>query len=202
MKLGTENRTRTMIAIVLMLIALALVLRMLFSSSPATAAVPVVKPGVAAPKPLPPRRTTRSGDTKRAVAVLPSSLDPRLRIELLKNSEEVKYEGAGRNIFAEGMAAIPAAQAPGLLDQAKQLPPGPLSPPSVPSPPAIALKFYGWASNPGEPKKIFLAKGGEVFVASEGEVIAGRYKVLRINKNSVDVEDLLSNNRQSIPFTG
>lgn len=203
MKLGTENRTTTIIAVVLMVVAVALLLRMFFTSSPATAAVPAAKPAtLAAAAPQPKRRVVRDARPKTTAAVIPSALDPRLRLELLKNSEDMKYEGSGRNIFAESMAPIPVANAPGLLDQPKTLPPGPLGPPAVPPAPAITLKFYGWASNPGEPRRIFLAKDSEIFVASEGEVVAGRYKVLRINKNSVEIQDLLSNNRQSIPFTG
>ena len=128
------------------------------------------------------------------------TLDPRLRFDLLQDSEHVAYEGTGRNIFDERMEAIPTPAAQGLLDKkgpakAKWTP----SPP--PSPPPIDLKFYGWASQPGEPRAIFLSKGADVFVAHEGDIVARRYKVLRITPTSVEIEDVLSNNKQSIPAT-
>jgi len=63
------------------------------------------------------------------------------------------------------------------------------------------LKFYGFASKPGEPKRIFLSQGEDFFIATEGQVIDRRYKVLRISPLSVEIEDMLNNNRQSIPLT-
>jgi hypothetical protein len=63
------------------------------------------------------------------------------------------------------------------------------------------LKFYGFASKPGEPKKVFLSQGEDVFIASEGETVDRRYKVLHISPMSVEIEDVLSNNRQMIPLS-
>ena len=74
-------------------------------------------------------------------------------------------------------------------------------PPQPPPPPPINLKFFGFASRPGEAKKIFLSEGEDVFIASEGDVVNRHYKVLRISPTSVEIEDVLNNNRQSIPLT-
>jgi len=63
------------------------------------------------------------------------------------------------------------------------------------------LKFFGFASRPGEPKKIFLSHGEDIFIASEGDIVNRRYRVLHIAPASVDIEDVLNNNRQSIPLT-
>jgi hypothetical protein len=63
------------------------------------------------------------------------------------------------------------------------------------------LKFFGFASRPGEPKKVFLSEGDEVFVAKEGDIVDRRYKIVQINNTSVMVEDVLNNNRQPIPLT-
>ena len=72
----------------------------------------------------------------------------------------------------------------------------------VQPPPPINLKFFGFASKPGEPKRVFLSsQDGDVFIAGEGDIVNRRYKVLRIGPASVDVEDVLNNNRQSIPLT-
>ena len=70
-----------------------------------------------------------------------------------------------------------------------------------PPPPPINLKFFGFASKPGEGKKIFLSEGEDVFIAAEGDVVNRHYKVLRISPTSVEIEDVLNNNRQSIPLT-
>ncbi len=125
-----------------------------------------------------------------------NTLDPRLRLDLLKTTEDNVYEGRGRNIFRAQMEEIPQPKFPGYTDKR---PPQP--PPGPPPPPPINLKFYGFANKPGEAKRIFLSKGEDVFIAREGEIVDHRYKVLHINLNSVEVEDVLSNNRQSIPLT-
>jgi len=70
-----------------------------------------------------------------------------------------------------------------------------------PPPPPIELKFFGFANKPGEPKKIFLSHGEDIFIASEGDIVNRRYRVLKISPAAVDIEDVLNNNRQSIPLT-
>src|ERR1700691_5589810 len=139
---------------------------------------------------------TGKGRGKKASAAS-RSLDPTLRYDWLKASEDTNYEGNGRNIFL-AQAEIPKPVAPGQTDAEKEKAKGP---PPPPPPPPINLKFYGFASKPGEPKKVFLSQGEDVFIASEGEIVDRRYKVLRISPVSVEIEDVLSNNRQMIPLT-
>jgi hypothetical protein len=63
------------------------------------------------------------------------------------------------------------------------------------------LKFFGFASKPGEAKKIFLSKGEDVFIAGEGDIVDRRYKVVQIAPASVTIQDVLTNNTQQIPLT-
>ena len=127
-------------------------------------------------------------------AVLARSLDPTLRYEWLKASEDKKYEGNQRNIFrAEEEIPKPVAQ---VAEPAHDT-----TPPPPPPPPPINLKFFGFANKPGEAKKIFLSQGEDVFIAREGDIVDRRYRVVRISPTSVEIEDVLNNNRQSIPLT-
>ena len=202
MKLGAENRTTTMVALALMVIAVFMIVRMWSGGGrPAAAATPTpVQPGAAAaPAPARGRRVGRAGRSaaRNAPAGSAVTLDPRLRLDLLKLSEETEYKGAGRNIF-RAEAEIPKPIEPA-IKPAANLPPPP--PPGPPPPPPINLKFVGFASGTGEPTKVFLTQGDDIFVAAEGEIVNRRYKVMRINANSVEIEDLLSNNRQTIPLT-
>jgi hypothetical protein len=48
---------------------------------------------------------------------------------------------------------------------------------------------------------VFLSQGEDIFIAAEGDIVDRRYRVLRISPNAVDVEDVLNNNRQSLPLT-
>jgi hypothetical protein len=136
---------------------------------------------------------------------LPQSLDPTLQLQQLAVIEQIKYEGSGRNIFiSEAEPVIPMPVAPGQTGPGATAPEAAkiYTPPSQPAPAPIPLKFFGFASKPGEPKKIFLSKGEDVFIAGEGEVIDRRYKVVRISANSVEIQDVVSSGPpQSIPLT-
>ncbi len=197
MKLGTENQTKLFAAVGLMVVAVVVLLFSFGGSSPtpttpATAVGPVasVQP-VSTSRPAPP---TKAHGKKSGA---PRSLDPTLRYDWLKASEDTKYEGNGRNIF-QLQAEIPQPIATGKTDEDKA---AENTPPPPPPPPPINLKFFGFASKPGEGKKIFLSEGEDVFIAAEGDVVNRHYKVVRISPTSVEIEDVLNNNRQSIPLT-
>lgn len=77
----------------------------------------------------------------------------------------------------------------------------PKGPPPAPLPPPINLKFYGFAGPKNGNKRIFLLRGEDIFVAKEGDIVDRRYRIVRIGPNSVDVEDVLTNNRQTLPLS-
>lgn len=195
MKIGAENRNKVIAAGVLMALALLLGMRALFSSSgsaPTVAATTTPAPQVTSNRPV---GRIRSGKKKGPSA--PRSLDPELRYDWLKASEDTKYEGNGRNIFS-AQAPIPQPVAPAQTDTQKAEETGP---PPPPPPPPITLKFFGFASKAGEPRKVFLSQGEDVFIAGEGDVVNRHYKVLHISPSQVEIEDVLNNNRQNIPLS-
>lgn len=190
MKLGFENKKQTTWAIALGVIALlvcAYELLPLIGGSPspdssAQAAAPLVpRPATAKPGA---KGVAKPGKTSEG-----ESLDPTLRLDLLASSEKTQYEGAGRNIFVSQKedVEIPKPVAQAVTDA----PPPVYVAPQPQPPPPIPLKFYGFASAPGEPKKIFLKNGDDVFVAGEGEIVDRRYKVIRISATSVEIQDMV-----------
>jgi hypothetical protein len=191
MEWGTENRNKTMAAIGLMVLALLFTIVRFFPSSPASAKSPA--PSETAPAPQRRPVTGRTAGRKVAAGPAARSLDPTLRYDWLKASEDTKYQGAGRNIF-RAQIDIPKPIV-------KIRPPEPVVQQGPPPPPPINLKFFGFANKPGEPKKIFLSEGEDVFIAGEGDIVNRRYRILHITPVSVEVEDVLNNNRQSIPLT-
>jgi hypothetical protein len=197
MKVGSEERNKLIVAIVLMVLAVLsvgyLVTKLNGSpSSAASAAVPA--PAAAAPKR---KNAARSRTSNKKVAPV-RSLDPSLRYDWLKASEDTKYRGTGRNIF-RAQADIPAPIARPNTDKPKDAGP---PPPVLPlPPPPINLKFFGFASKPGELKKVFLKQDEDVFIAHEGDIVDRRYRLVRISPMAVEIEDVLNNNRQSIPLT-
>ncbi len=190
MKVGAEDKKKLIVAIALMVLALILVGGLMFSSGGSS-------PRAAAPATDAPAAAARTkGKSKKLIAAA-RSLDPELRYDWLKASEDTKYQGNGRNIFEAQDVVIPtpvakATKAP--------LPPPPQDT-GPPPPPPINLKFFGFANRPGEAKKVFLEQGEDIFVASEGDIVNRRYKVIHIAPTAVEVEDVLNNNRQSIPLT-
>lgn len=126
-----------------------------------------------------------------------NTLDPRLRVDILAVSQSKKYE-AGRNIFR--MEEKPLESTITSIRPPMDVP-YPPTPTPAPPPPPIPLKFYGFASKPNEPKRIFLDNEGEVYVARQGDIVERKYKVIQINNTNVIIEDVLNNNRQTIQLT-
>jgi hypothetical protein len=145
--------------------------------------------------------STSAGNQQKKPALAETAdngtLDPRLRLDILAASQSKKYEAGGRNIFR--MEEKPIEKA--MVSPRVEMGPTPTpTPPPPPPPPPIPLKFYGFASKPTEPKKIFLFDEGEVFVARQGDIVERKYKVIQINNTSVVIEDVLNNNKQTIPL--
>jgi hypothetical protein len=190
-KLGTEDKRKTIIAGVLLLAAVALL-------------VHAFKGGGEEPAPTPATQTsaTSASTAKHGAAagrkgsylLLTHSLDPTLRFDLLKSSEDVTYKGTGRDIFRSqpAIADIPKPITPDVTPQ---------GPPVPPPPPPIDLKFYGFAGPKNGTKRIFLLKGEDIFLAKEGDIVDRRYKIMHIGSNSVEVQDVLTNNTQTLPLT-
>ncbi len=145
---------------------------------------------------------SRSSEHHYVAFLLKPTTDPRLRLDLLADTEGLKYGGNGRDIFASYQDEIPKPVAPGLLadDKPAKETPAPL-PPLASSTPPMTLKIWGVASQPGEPKAVFLAQGDNGTIAHEGDVVSRRYKIVKINTSSVDVEDMLGNNRQTVQIS-
>ena len=194
MNLGTENRKQLITLAVLGGIA---VLMFGYEFWPASdSATPAAKTTATSNAPKATRRTA-SGKT---VPVAEPRLDPTLDLKLLSQTEEIKYAGNGRNIFVAGSMAqieVPHGNGTSAKEEAK----GIQAPPPIPPPPLITLRFFGFANRPGETKKVFLAQGEDIFIAAEGDIVDRRYRIVRILPMSVDVEDVLNNNRQSLPLT-
>jgi hypothetical protein len=198
-KLGAENRNKVIAAVALVVVAIVLLAFELpgwfgGSSSSASTSMPS-PPSVATNQSSNPRANPARNATGKKPG--PQNLDPSLRFDVLKSSEETKYEGTGRNIFRVFVEPPPRPVQP--VTTSSQ--PAPEQAYVPPPPPPIELKFYGFATPAGGAKRVFLAHAEDVFIAKEGDIVNRRYKVMKISPNSVDILDVLSNNRQTIPLT-
>ena len=188
MKLGTENKKKTMIAGGLLLIAVFLLIR---AFSGGGEEPPAPAQSTAAPVAVGSKGKAR----KPARTSLAHSLDPTLRFDLLKSSEDITYKGNGRNIFSSQAplppAPIPSPTTPVYTDA---------NPPPPPPPPPSGLKFYGYAGPKNGGKKVFLIKGEDIFLAKEGDIVDRRYKIVHVGTSSVEVQDVLTNDTETIPL--
>lgn len=140
---------------------------------------------------------TASPPKKSGLPQLADNTFEPLQLDALAASQSNKYESGGRNIFR--MKEKQSAGTTITAELSKSDPPSPTLLP--PAPPLIPLKFYGFASKPNEEKRIFLRNEGTLYVARQGDIVERKYKIMQINSSNAIIEDMLSNNRQTIQLT-
>jgi len=222
MKMGAENRRKTIIAGVLggvLVCTMGYVLYSNFGGSsdstpaPQPAATSAGKPEAGEPASTTPKASSNNGAPVVAIpgvdaqklASTSASLDPTLDESAMLRTESLVYSGAGRNIFSLVSAPVaPPVVLPKNLPSARNnvpvAPPQPYVPPTCPpSCPPINLKFFGTAQR-GSTKQAFLLQGEDVYLATAGDIVAHKYKIVSITTNSIQVEDLSNGNTQSLPL--
>jgi hypothetical protein len=140
----------------------------------------------------------------------PSTIDPVLHLGELAKLREIGPEGGARSLFDISSAPPPVEVPKAIVEPPKiKLFSGPVQPPPPPAPPPdpkappIPLKFYGFVNpSKADSKRAFFLDGEDIVIASEGDVIKKRYKIIRIGVNSAVVEDtqFKSNNQQTLPL--
>ena len=193
---GAEDKKKVAIAAALGLVVVVLAVRTLIGGP---SIPPPPPPVVSRPAPAPARTTAA---TTASTAKVPSGdLDPTLHPELMAENESLVYSGTGRNIFsATSVAPLQEVKIEKPKGPIRPLPVVAQGPPPPPPPPAIDLRFFGFSARKDGTRKAFLLHGDDVFVASEGEVVSHRYKVVKILPTSVSVEDIPYHNTQSLPL--
>jgi len=214
-KVGAEPKKVALLALLLVVLAYVTYTNVLQSGpapSPARATVTRPPAPLSAARPEPEARPAPARPVlrefrpslrvdRREQRPDPASIDPTLRLDLLARLQTVTLTGGARNLFQFGPAPLPKTPEPKVIPKSENPPaeaPKPAEPPKPPPPP-IPLKFYGYASNSGPgPRRAFFLNGEDIIVASEGEVIEKRYKVVRIGINSAVVEDVEHKHQQTL----
>ena len=162
---------------------------------PQVKSVPSTKTAVIA---VPPGNV--AGAAAKNLGTTSAQLDPTLRMEAMLVTESLTYSGSGRNIFSANSAPVDIPKPVASARPKPGPPPPPPPPPGPPPPPPIDLKFFGTATAPDGTRRAFLLHGEDVFLASGGDIVQRRYKVISIGANSIVVEDMGNNNRQTLPL--
>jgi hypothetical protein len=167
------------------------------SPAPAVAPVTVVVPAAPASGAA---RGAAGGEAKK-LGTTSAQLDPTLRMEPMLVTESLVYSGSGRNIFSATSAPVDLPK-PIASVRTKQnaLPTGPVVPAGPPPPPPIDLRFFGTVTSDDGTRRAFLLHGDDVFLASDGDVVQRRYKIVTVLASSIVVDDLANNNQQTLPL--
>jgi len=148
---------------------------------------------------------TAAGAPAKTIGSTAGALDPTLHMQAMLVTEAVMYTGNGRNIFAgpgqvSDMAPIPVAIAKARTGPVVPVAPVYHPPPGPVGPPPIDLKFFGMVTSSGGGRQAMLLHGDDVFLATKGDIVQRKYRVIDIGPNSIQVEDMSNNNRQTLPL--
>jgi hypothetical protein len=156
------------------------------------------------PSAAPAAATNSGGATQRAARdAVPAAEGPDVHLEALSGDRPQPGPGE-RNLFRfKPKPPPPPPPAPPRV--VAPVVPGNQGPPGAPPPPPpIPLKFIGIVDVPGQSKKIAAladSRGG-VFHGMEGETVEGRYKILKIGVESIEMSYVDGRGRQTIRLTG
>lgn len=135
---------------------------------------------------------------------------PDVRLDALEPEWPALVESA-RNPFRFQPRASAAPARPAAVAQRPLAPPsvaggpggaGGAGAPVVQAPPPIPLKFIGAIEAPGVGKIAALSDGKFVYHGREGDIIEGRYRIVKIGVESIVMEHADGRGRQTIRLTG
>jgi hypothetical protein len=147
----------------------------------------------------PPQSSNRTGAARAPSAQAPAGT-PDVNLEAL-DVERSKPASSERNLFRFRPKPPPPPPAPVAVAPAPVVPSGP---PPPPPPPAIPYKFIGLVEVPGQSKRIAVLSDGRnvPLHGREGDIIEGRYRIIRIGAESIEMEYVDGRGRQTIRLSG
>ena len=196
MNLGTENKRQVYIVIGLFAFIFLYGGYQVYRMFAGPSAAPTPAPAVVRLANVPGAGSAPAGPDAQKLSN--NGLDPTLHLERLALNESVEYAGTGRTIFSAESEPVKIEEPVADPRPVVELPQGP---PPPPKPPAIELKYFGYAQSKDKSIKAFLVRGDDIFMAKVGEIVDHRYKVGAIAPGSVQITDLAYNNTQTVPLT-
>lgn len=123
-------------------------------------------------------------------------------VRLAELKDTSAFSEAGRDPFSFGARPVPPAP---ISRPAESEPaPAPVIPPPPPGPPPIALRLIGITVPPGAQPMVTLKDpvSGASFDAREGQIVDGRYRVIKVGERSVLVSYVDGTGMRTITLGG
>lgn len=116
----------------------------------------------------------------------------------------------GRDPFAAGRAAAPVGDSASvgprggatIAGPVPNVPAVPLPPSGPPPPPPIVVRFIGIVQRDDVGRMAVLSDGKNVYYGREGQIVDGRWRIVRIGEESLQIEYVDGRGRQTVRLTG
>lgn len=144
-------------------------------------------------------QTPAGADGPVSISIQPLRVqNPSLHFDKLDALHQIKYTGIHRNIFSATPPPPPAAV---VSKQAKDA--GAASTAPAPPPPLhVPLTFYGTSVDSKTGRELaFFTNGDDVYIASPGQVLLGQFRLVKIGKDSVEMEEVASSRMTTLHMT-
>jgi hypothetical protein len=157
-------------------------------------------PAPSASAPAAPARGAQQGGPDAKPPVAPVNLE-------VLAAERVEPSEGTRNPFRYQPKAPPpppkqAATAPPPTQQTLVEPARPIVPPGPPPPPPIPLKFIGVLERANGEKWAVLSDGKVTLHGRDGDIVDGRYRIVKIGTESIELSYVDGRGRQVVRLTG
>jgi hypothetical protein len=199
-----SERRRQLILGALVIVLLGVIYRLWTATSAAPVVASNPSAGAAAPRPQATARAGKGAGTPGADGTQ-GVQTPDVHLEAL-DTERAQPGAGARNLFRfrEKAPPPPPPVKPPLQQPTMPVNPAPQPPPGPPPLPPISLKFIGIIESPTHARKIAVLSDGRnpPFQGEEGAIIEGRYRILKIGVESIELAYLDGRGRQTIRLTG
>src|SRR5713226_972530 len=145
-----------------------------------------------------PSQSRASGRGNATTSQSAPDASPDVHLDALA-AERPKPGSGQRNLFRFKPKPPPPPKVTTPAETASILPTGPPPPPPLPP---ITLKFIGTLDRAGKKIAVLSDSAGHVDYGWEGSTIGGRYRVLKIGVESIEMSYLDGRGRQTIRLTG
>ena len=182
--MGTERRRQLLLGAVAVVLALVV-----YRAWPTTSTSPTPS-------------SNRQAQTRTSPNEPPAPAAPDVHLAAL-DAERAKPESSERNLFRFRTKAVPLPPPPPPR-VTQPVVAGPVTPAGPPPLAPITLKFIGLVEATEHKQKIAILSDGRnvPYYGREGDTIEGRYRILKIGVESIDIAYVDGRGRQTIRLTG